>query len=112
MLNRLPSWLEVRIVGRYANEQQTVQRLREAWWDFSKLNGFKSRFRYLEFLANSRVRRIGWSPTKVYDVMKDSDIGILPIDTSDNAADDGDPFQWKVKSENRLTLKWQSASRW
>ena len=102
VLRRPPRWLEVSILGRYA-PQRGIQRLKEVWWTLSD-QGLGDRFQYARFLADRRIRRLAWTPARVYEVLKESDIGIIPIDTNNSLADEGGPLHWKVKSESRLTL--------
>ena len=96
-----PDWLHVTIVGRYASENQTLQRLRETRWRLASQVGWREKLRFLNFLANPRIQRMAWDADGVYDLMEHADIGIIPIET-DPAK--GALWRWQVKSENRLTL--------
>lgn len=97
-----PSWLQVTIVGRYPAANQRRQRSRESRWQFAGQAGWLERLHYLHFLANPRIRREAWDVDRVYAAMQESDIGIIPIETT---KENGALASWKVKSENRLTLK-------
>lgn len=103
-VGRLPEWLAVTIVGRYAPAHQRLQRLRETRWMFAH-KSLPERRRYLGFLLDRRIKRTAWDSAGVYDHLLAADIGIIPVDTG--VADDADTpaAGWRVKSENRLTLK-------
>ncbi len=103
VLDVIPEWLKITIVGRYP--QQIVQRFRSAYWQLKCRNGFTQRMSYLRFLTNPNIRCIGWDPIGVYEAMGQADIGIIPIQTSVGHELDKFPPAWKVKSENRLTMK-------
>ena len=100
-----PSWLDVTIVGRYLPEEQRLQRLRQARWVFTHQQGVGQSLAYLRFLMNSRIHCAAWDPQRVYQQMQQADIGIIPVE--DDAAMDtpGQVPSWKVKSENRLSMK-------
>jgi glycosyltransferase involved in cell wall biosynthesis len=98
-----PAWLDVTIVGRYPPAEQRLRRLREARWRMAELPS-DERLRYVAFLCNRRIRRVAWDPVGVYKAMCDSDIGIIPIEPT-TTEDDPRSGWWKVKSENRLTMK-------
>jgi len=105
VLNSPPEWLEVNIVGAYAPAGQTWQRLRELRWRLAAKRGKQERLAYLRFLANRRIRCTAWSPLGVYDLMRQADIGIIPIDDTSRQSPGIDIPAWKIKSENRLTMK-------
>jgi len=104
IITRPPDWLEVCIVGDYPRPSQVIQRMREVRW---KMLGQRrdERLDYLGFLTDRRIRRVSWDPAGVYRHLLEADVGIIPVD-AESAAEpaDGVP-SWKVKSENRLTLK-------
>lgn len=96
-----PPWLRISIVGRYPSG--CWRRLRQDRWTLGRLPGMEQRLDFLRFLADRRIRRIAWHPSRVYDHLRRADLAIIPIDRSD---DDGETIPaWKVKSENRLTMK-------
>jgi glycosyltransferase involved in cell wall biosynthesis len=99
----VPPWLRVNIVGRYALTR--MQRLREARWDLAAQQDVRTRIEYLRFLASGRIECLAWDPVGVYAQMCQADIGIIPIDTLPPHAPGQVPPSWKVKSENRLTMK-------
>ena len=98
-----PSWLSVTVVGRYASAP--MQRLREARWTLLQRQGRRARLDSLAFMAHWRIRCVAWDAARVYKNMLDADVGIIPI----NAALPDDPGagapSWKVKSENRMSMK-------
>lgn len=99
-----PSWLSVTVVGRYADARW--QRLREARWAMMGLRGNRARLDYLAFLADRRIRCVAWDAAGVYRHMLGADVGIIPIDAVE-PADAGAAAvpSWKVKSENRMSMK-------
>lgn len=96
------NWLQVRIVGRYLRPEERFSRLREMYWNYVREVTWTRRFDYTRFLLNARIHCTQWDPNRVYEEMQRADIGIIPIDTSE---EDAFPPTWKVKSENRLTMK-------
>lgn len=106
VLSNLPEWLSVTIVGRYSPGGMSLRRVREIRWKFSGIRSNSERVAYLQFLANPRIRLVGWDPVSVYEHMKEADIGIIPVDTSpDFDPELNQPSFWQVKSENRLSMK-------
>ncbi|HEX6707569.1 MAG TPA: glycosyltransferase [Albitalea sp.] len=98
-----PDWLHVTVVGRYPAETDYLQRLREARWKLLQHSAGR-RMELLSFLLNRRVRCVPWDAMGVYGHLRAADIGIIPVDTTEEATHDRPP-PWRVKSENRLTLK-------
>jgi len=92
----------VTIVGRYG--ATVAARAREVYWRWKKRSTARDRLRYLRFLANPRIRCIAWHPDTVYRAMCEADIGIIPIQQIADALAT-EPPSWKVRSENRLTMK-------
>ena len=102
LLGSPPSWLQVTIVGRYSAPGAPLRRWKENKWNMARTNGAAERWRYLRFLANRRIVCDAWGAESVYDSMLSADIGIIPIEVDPVRDPTG---EWKVKSENRLTLK-------
>lgn len=102
LLGNPPSWLKVTIVGRYSPAGSRLRRWRENQWAMAAKTGMAERWRYLRFLANRRIACEAWGDESVYDAMQRADIGIIPIEVDPVRDPTG---EWKVKSENRLTLK-------
>lgn len=100
-----PRWLEVRVVGKYWPYRGAGSRLKEAQWTLRHQPDWTQRAQALRFLMARRIHRIPWTPDGVYDELLHADIGILPIDTPSSPSSAGAPPAWKIKSENRLTLK-------
>lgn len=99
-----PPWLEVCIVGNYPPSSQYVRRLKEVRWAMLRQQR-QEHLDYLGFLVNPRIRRTPWDPVGVYEHMAAADIGIIPIDESAERWAWAPAPAWKVKSENRLTMK-------
>jgi len=105
VLGTPPNWLEVTIVGCYPSNGQVIQHLRQARWKLDQKPNLRERLSYLRFLMNRRIRCQAWDLVGVYETMQQADIGIIPVDTPSEHAPDLSPPFWKVKSENRLTMK-------
>jgi len=100
-----PEWLEVLIVGRYSRVRHSLQRLREVRWNLAAQRDSRERLSYLRFLTNRRIRCLAWDPVGVYERMRHADIGIIPIEVLPEPQLGAQISGWKVKSENRLTMK-------
>ena len=98
-----PSWLSVTVVGRYANTP--VQRLREARWALLTRHGKRERLDSVAFMTHWRIRCAAWDAARVYRNMLDADVGIIPIDAVEPADPGAAAPNWKVKSENRMSMK-------
>lgn len=105
VIEQPPEWLHISIVGNYPPSGSILERIQRDRWTFLAKQGFKQRFSYLRFLTNPRITRIAWDPVSVYKEMQRADIGIIPIDTNCEKIFGKIVPNWKVKSENRLTLK-------
>ena len=105
LFEKPPAWLSVTIVGRYAPRWNILQRLRQTWWSFSKLQSWQKRINYLMFLSRWNIRRVPWEKNQVYEIMRQADIGIVPIEREPQHQPGSVPPAWKLKSENRLTMK-------
>jgi glycosyltransferase involved in cell wall biosynthesis len=101
VIGRPPSWLRVTVVGAYPVPTWRGRRLRWMRAQLEQANDGE-RLATVSSLLDRRIERIAWHPAGVYDQLEQADIGIIPVDT------DG-PAYWKVKSENRLTLKMAAA---
>lgn len=102
LLGSPPSWLKVTIVGRYSPSGSPLLRWQENKWRMVRKRGVAERWRFLRFLASRRIFCEAWGAESVYDEMQSADIGIIPIEVNPVRDPTG---EWKVKSENRLTLK-------
>ncbi len=100
-----PDWLEITIVGRYAPADEKWQRVREDYWTFSRKDGLADKAAYIRFVANRRIRRVAWHPEAVYQEMLKADVGIIPVETLHSENVYAPCPSWKLKSENRLTMK-------
>jgi glycosyltransferase involved in cell wall biosynthesis len=100
-----PSWLEVTIVGRYPSVSAWSQRLSELRWKFARMASGSERLAYVGFLANHRIKTEMWQARSVYSALQNADVGILPIETTPILSAGETIPSWKIKSENRLTLK-------
>ena len=96
-----PAWLRVNIVGRYALGADKLREVRRNWAELSAYN----RIEYLKFLADWRIQCVPWGAESVYRHLVEADIGIIPIDTQADVDETLSQPAWKLKSENRLTLK-------
>ena len=101
VIENVPSWLNVRIVGRYG---RWLGKLKEMRWKWSQKTATE-RVDYLKFLINPRVCCTPWGAERVYQEMLNADVGIIPISTHLLDSYGELPPEWMRKSENRLTLK-------
>lgn len=101
VLGHPPPWLKVRVVGRYASG---LRRWSETRWKWATMPP-GARLEYLRFLINHRIECVPWDREGVYREMMKSDIAIIPVETSAGEPAPGVPPAWKLKSENRLTMK-------
>jgi len=100
-IDQPPRWLKVGIVGRYA---RGLRRWQETRWTLA-MQTRDERFDYLRFLANRRIECLPWDQEGVYKEMLQADLAVIPIDQPAAALDSTASPPWKVKSENRLTMK-------
>ena len=105
VLKSLPSWLKVTIVGHYPQTHQYFKRLQAIYWKFTEKKKPLEYLNYLQFLTTSSISCVAWDQKEVYEFMCNADIGIIPISTIPNHIPGKTPPSWKIKSENRLTLK-------
>lgn len=105
VLRSLPPWLEVLIVGRYGPYTGLSHRLRDILWNLRSQANLRDQADMVRFLTSSRISLVPWHPVRVYDQMLTADIGIIPIERSTSGASESSVPFWKVKSENRLTMK-------
>lgn len=101
VIGRPPPWLRVTVAGAYPAPGWRGQRLRWARQQLAREPG-GTRLGTIASLLDRRIQRVAWHPTGVYDLLEQADIGIIPVDIHG-------PAYWKVKSENRLTLKMAAA---
>lgn len=104
LLEQLPPWLRVSIVGRYPPRTAWIERLRMGRWIWDGLPDPPAKRAFTAFLLDPRVRCVPWHPRGVYEELMSADIGIIPVDTKLSKAIAREPAAWTVKSENRLTL--------
>lgn len=99
---QLPEWLNLTIIGRYPSRKQWFQRVQEARWNILRKQTLKKKWECLRFYTNAQIHTKPWDPEAVYEDMCTADIGIIPIDSDPYDAQNA---SWRVKSENRLTMK-------
>lgn len=100
-----PRWLHVTIVGRYAPSHDVKKRLGQARRKLLRYPDTKQRLDFLQFLLDPNIRCVAWDPVNVYRQMLDADVGIIPINAVESSANQSEVPSWKVKSENRLSMK-------
>ncbi|HXD06324.1 MAG TPA: glycosyltransferase [Burkholderiaceae bacterium] len=108
VLGAPPDWMRACIVGDYPHPSQYLTRLREMGWTIQG-QSVRERLEYLGFLMNPRIRRVPWDPHGVYERMSQADVGIIPVEATPGDPDRATVPSWKVKSENRLTMKMSMA---
>ena len=97
-----PPWLRVTIVGNYSPDSNKLRRLRENHWRLTRPGSWGQKASYFRFLTNPRIRCEAWGSESVYAAMQRADVGIIPIEVDPERDPTG---EWRLKSENRLTLK-------
>lgn len=100
-----PHGWRVNVIGRFPPRPRRMARVRAARWSLSQAADARSRFSLLSAMLHPGIRHVAWDPEAVYDHLARTDIGIIPIDTSERSANTSTNPSWKLKSENRLTLK-------
>jgi glycosyltransferase involved in cell wall biosynthesis len=98
---RIPDWLRIGVVGKYAAVHDRWQRFREARWNIISQETLLHKLAAIGFYSNGRIVLEQWNPLSVYDTLVAADIGIIPIDSNESDSADA---AWRVKSENRLTM--------
>ena len=104
-IGRIPGFLRVLVVGDYPPSSSWITRLKTEYWDWRRnpsLGLARDSARFVLW-RNFETRR--WSIDAAYSAMQTASIGIIPIDTNQAGNADGSEPLWRVKSENRLTLK-------
>lgn len=104
----VPPWLRVNIVGAFPSRARPLQRVRELRWAMARQTPGE-RLRHLRFLLNRRLDRTPWDPVAVYRELLAADIGVIPVDEASAPDAHAPDAAWRVKSENRLTLKMSAA---
>jgi glycosyltransferase involved in cell wall biosynthesis len=100
-----PSGWRVDVVGFFPRSSDHIARLRRARWAVAASPRLAKKISLISAMMHPRIRHIAWDPDGVYERLLESDIGIIPVDTScDGIGASGTPA-WRLKSENRLTLK-------
>jgi len=97
-----PRWLRVTIVGNYSPDANKLRRMGENHWRLNRLSSWGEKARYFRFLTNPSIKCEAWGAESVYAAMQQADIGIIPIEVDPVRDPTG---EWRLKSENRLTLK-------
>ena len=101
-----PHGWQVNVIGRFPDAAKRLERFNMFRWNLAEQKGVGQQFSFLKLALHHRIKSIAWDPLGVYENLRRSDIGIIPVDTTDNTlvSTAPDPV-WKLKSENRLTLK-------
>lgn len=105
VVGRLPSFVRPTIVGRYPPAETPWQGIRSASWKLLQKSTLHERFVFLKRQLGMGVDTINWSADTVYEHMRNSDVGIIAIDTRYDPIPSATVSHWQVKSENRLTMK-------
>lgn len=96
-----PDWLTITVVGRYSARRDRWQRFREARWNIFSQETLSHQLAAIGFYSNRGIVLEQWNPFSVYDILIASDIGIIPVYSNESDSADA---EWRVKSENRLTM--------
>jgi len=104
VIERVPAYLEVRVIGRYRNET-LFRALKDNYWQFRSQRNAGQISRFLSNIIERRFSKIAWNIDTIHQNMAECDIGIIPVDTQFDPVVGSDVSSWLVRSENRLTLK-------
>jgi glycosyltransferase involved in cell wall biosynthesis len=105
IIGKVPSFLDVTVVGRYPSNNSFVQRVRDSYWEMRKRNTAEERYRFARHLVKPEFQTLSWDISTAYNAMAKADIGIIPVDTTASRLPGEQVSYWQVKSENRLTMK-------
>lgn len=104
LLRRPPSWMHLRIVGRYAGDGRAPRwhGLREALLSRHRPG---QRLERALFALDRRISCVPWSLDGTYQELLSAHIGLIPSEINPELDPPLFPVpRWKTKSENRLTL--------
>lgn len=106
IIGRPPAFLEVKIIGHYPHAAHFIQRMKRTYWKLAAKRTLKERCSLAGNLAFRQFKVVNWDNSTVYGQMAEADIGIIPVDMSQDLLPERDDVSfWQVKSENRLTMK-------
>lgn len=97
----LPSFLDLTVIGRYPEQLSPLQALRGRLRRALQAPGGPRPGPLFGYGFRTRA----WQAERVYDDLRQADIGIIPVDMRPDPLPGRDLSYWEVKSENRLTLK-------
>ncbi|MCG8610425.1 MAG: hypothetical protein MI864_07805, partial [Pseudomonadales bacterium] len=95
MIQTIPEWLQVTIVGNYA-EGSLLDRLRFHYWNITEKTNWPEKLAYIRFMLNRNITRVKWSPTRVYEELIRADLAIIPIAKYENDDEKFAAPAWKV----------------
>lgn len=99
-----PPGYAVECVGRYREGVRGLERVRQIYRGMVAEGDTGKAAEVLALALHPRFKTIPWDPEGVYERIRRADVGIIPIDTSLDVRTGAPAPDWKVKSENRLTL--------
>lgn len=99
-----PAGWVVEIIGRFPAESSRRHRMRAAIWSLAKIHEPAAKLATVRSMLHPRIRHTAWHPDTVYEHLRRSDVGIIPVDSSERSGPGAPVPAWQVKSENRLTL--------
>lgn len=103
LLSSVPAGWRINIIGAFPPASASIERLRTLRWQLNEEHSWRKNWQNISAFFNPLINHIKWHPQSVYDQLCKADIGIIPIDTTVDSQLNSPA--WKVKSENRLTLK-------
>lgn len=104
-----PKNWKIDMVGPYPTYDTIKERARRLSWVMLKRDtpykrkSVKKQIVDVVSVFNPNIQYHKWSIESVYTLIRDANIGVIPIDVNADKGIDKIPV-WKVKSENRLTL--------
>lgn len=99
-----PPQFRVTIVGRY-RKFPVMEAISRRYRQCLAQPTIAERGRFLRNLVRRDLTKVHWDIETVYELMAASDIGIIPVDMSHASPPARSVPHWRVKSENRLTMK-------
>lgn len=101
VISSLAKQIDIQVVGDYPSSKSLLDDFIQRARDYRMSNGGLrlSDVLYINF------ERIKWERRRVYSVLANADLGVIPIDMVDDPLEGREISRWQVKSENRLTLK-------
>ena len=100
-----PDFVEITVIGYYPAAGSVTQRLKHVYRNIRSSATFRQNSLVVRRLFGRGFKTVNWDMNTVHKLMRDADIGIIPIDMRPDPMPNQNASPWQVKSENRLTMK-------